>query len=129
MNEIGEIEFIDSHCHLDYEQLSNDLQSIIKRAKEFNVNKLITICTSLEEIKKIEEISSEYNFIWHTAGIHPHKASIDKFAKDFNVINKNCVHKKCVGVGEAGLDYYYDFAPKKDQIDSFETQILSLIHI
>ena len=69
MNEIGEIEFIDSHCHLDYEQLSNDLQSIIKRAKEFNVNKLITICTSLEEIKKIEEISSEYNFIWHTAGI------------------------------------------------------------
>ena len=52
MNEIGEIEFIDSHCHLDYEQLSNDLQSIIKRAKEFNVNKLITICTSLEEIKK-----------------------------------------------------------------------------
>ena len=55
MNEIGEIEFIDSHCHLDYEQLSNDLQSIIKRAKEFNVNKLITICTSLEEIKKIEK--------------------------------------------------------------------------
>ena len=88
MNEIGEIEFIDSHCHLDYEQLSNDLLSIIKRAKEFNVNKLITICTSLEEIKKIVEISSEYNFIWHTAGIHPHKASIDKFAKDFNVINK-----------------------------------------
>ena len=123
MNEIREIEFIDSHCHLDYEQLSNDLQSIIKRAKEFNVNKLITICTSLEEIKKIEEISSEYNFIWHTAGIHPHKASIDKFAKDFNLINKNCEHKKCVGVGEAGLDYYYDFAPKKDQIDSFETQI------
>ena len=113
MNEIGEIEFIDSHCHLDYEQLSNDLQSIIKRAKEFNVNKLITICTSLEEIKKIEAISSEYNFIWHTAGIHPHKASIDKFAKDFHVIKKNCVHKKCVGVGEAGLDYYYDFAPKR----------------
>ena len=123
MNKVGKIEFIDSHCHLDYEQLSNDLQSIIKRAKEFNVNKLITICTSLEEIKKIEAISSEYNFIWHTAGIHPHKASIDKFAKDFNLINKNCEHKKCVGVGEAGLDYYYDFALKKDQIDSFETQI------
>ena len=118
-----QIKFIDSHCHLDYEQLSVDLQSIIKRAKEFNVSKLITICTSLEEIKKIEEISSKYNFIWHTAGIHPHKAVIDKFAKDFDTINKNCEHNKCVGVGEAGLDYYYNSAPKKDQMDSFETQI------
>ena len=58
MNDIGEIEFIDSHCHLDYEQLSNDLQSIIKRAKEFNVNKLITICTSLEEIKRFYRLKT-----------------------------------------------------------------------
>ena len=123
MKDFQKIELIDSHCHLDYEQLYDDLDNIIDRAKQNKVTEFISICTTLTEIKKIEEMSKRYEFIWHTAGIHPHKAGVDEFSTNFEKIKKSCLEHKCVGVGEAGLDYYYDFSSKKDQLNCFETQI------
>ena len=123
MKEFQKIELIDSHCHLDYEKLYDDLDNIIHRAKLNKVTELISICTTLTGLTKLEGISKKYNFIWHTAGIHPHKAGTDKFSTNFEKIKKSCLEKKCVGVGEAGLDYYYDFSSKKDQLNCFETQI------
>ena len=123
MKDFKKIELIDSHCHLDYEQLYDDLDNIIDRAKQNKVTEFISICTTLTEIKKIEEMSKRYEFIWHTAGIHPHKAGVDEFSTNFEKIKKSCLEHKCVGVGEAGLDYYYDFSSKKDQLNCFETQI------
>ena len=123
MNELQNIKLIDSHCHLDYEQLYDDLDDIIYRANQNKVTEFITIGTTLKGINKIKAISKKYKFIWHTAGIHPHKAGIDEFSTDFEKIKKYCLDKKCVGVGEAGLDYYYDFSTKKDQLNCFETQI------
>ena len=123
MNELQNFKLIDSHCHLDYEQLYDDLDDIIYRANQNKVTEFITIGTTLTGINKIKAISKKYKFIWHTAGIHPHKAGIDEFSTDFEKIKKYCLDKKCVGVGEAGLDYYYDFSPKKDQLNCFETQI------
>jgi len=114
MNELKNIELIDSHCHLDYEQIYDDLDNIIYRANQNKVTEFISICTTLSGIKKIEDISKRYDFIWHTAGIHPHKAGIDEFSNNFEKIKKYCLEKKCVGVGEAGLDYYYDFSSKND---------------
>ena len=123
MNKLQNINLIDSHCHLDYEQVYDNLDNIIYRANQNKVTDFISICTTLKGLKKIKEISKKYKFIWHTAGVHPHKAGIDKFSTDFKKIKKLCLEKKCVGVGEAGLDYYYDFSSKKDQLNCFETQI------
>ena len=122
---IEDIEYslIDSHCHLDYEKLYLELDNVIMRSKEHHVSEMVSICTTLDDIKKIELISKKYDFIWHTAGVHHHKASIDKLSYNLDEIKKNCQNEKCVGVGEAGLDYYYDFSLKKDQRKSFETQI------
>ena len=78
MNELQNIELIDSHCHLDYEQIYDDLDNIIYRANQNKVTKFISICTTLTGLKKIEEISKKYEFIWHTAGIHQHKDEIDE---------------------------------------------------
>ena len=123
MLESIENSLIDSHCHLDYEQLYSELDKVIMRSKEHHVSEMVSICTTLDDIKKIELITKKYNFIWHTAGVHPHKASTDKFSSNFDEIKKYCLKEKCVGVGEAGLDYYYDFSSKQDQKKSFLTQI------
>ena len=63
----------DSHCHLDYPNLYNQLDEVISRAKLSNVNNLLTICTTLESFKKIKIIINKYNNIYGTFGIHPHE--------------------------------------------------------
>tara|TARA_Y100001960_G_C14592291_1_gene786322 strand:- start:37 stop:846 length:810 start_codon:yes stop_codon:yes gene_type:complete len=114
---------IDSHCHLDFEELYSDLDQVLYRANNQGVSEIITICTTLTNIDKIEKITRKYKYIWHTAGIHPHEASRDPFATNIEKLLIVCSNKKCVGIGEAGLDYYYDFSPKKDQLKCFEMQI------
>ena len=114
---------IDSHCHLDFEKLSNDLDQVLDRANNQGVSEIITICTTLTNIDKIEKITNKYDYIWHTAGIHPHEASRDPFATNNQKLLNVCANKKCVGIGEAGLDYYYDFSTKRDQLNCFEMQI------
>ena len=65
---------IDSHCHLDYPNLFNNLDDVIKRAKSNNVNILLTICTNIESFSKIKVITKKYDNVYGTFGIHPHEA-------------------------------------------------------
>ena len=110
---------IDSHCHLDYSNLFNQLDDIVKRAERNQVNYFLTICTTLESFKRIIIIVEKYKNIYGTFGIHPHETkdftNVDaKFILD--VTNK---HKKIIGIGETGLDYYYNHSDKKIQKKSF----------
>ena len=119
---------IDSHCHLDYEPLFNNLDQILKRSKEVGIEKLLTICTTLESFSKIKQLVEKDDIIYGTFGIHPHEAKNDKVTakKIVNEINNN---NKIIGIGETGLDFYYNHSDKNDQISSFEEHINASIEL
>ena len=113
---------IDSHCHLDYPDLHYQLESVLKRPKNNQVDKLLTICTTLNSFEKIKSIIEKYKNIYGTFGIHPHETKSD-IADKKTIINNMKSHKKIIGVGESGLDFYYNHSDKKQQIKSFKEHI------
>jgi TatD DNase family protein len=114
---------IDSHCHLEYEPMSLDLDKTITRANKDGVKYLLTISTTDKSLKKILKITSDFNCVYGTYGIHPHEAKNHKNIKCEEIINKIKLSKKIIGIGETGLDFYYNHSEKKDQINSFEEHI------
>jgi len=113
---------IDSHCHLDHEPLLNDLSNVIKRSKEVGIKKLLTISTSYESFDRIKNIIQKDEMIYGTIGIHPHETTKNKITSD--IIVKNITeNEKIIGIGETGLDFYYNNSDKNDQIKSFKEHI------
>ena len=113
---------IDSHCHLDHEPLFSDLLNVIKRSKDVGIKKILTISTSHESFIKIKEIISKDEMIFGTIGIHPHESSKNEISSDFIVKNLN-ENPKIIGIGETGLDFFYNNSEKHEQIMSFEKHI------
>ena len=117
---------IDSHCHLDHEPLLSDLSNVIQRSKNVGIKKLLTISTSFESFSKIKEIVTKDEMIYGTIGIHPHETDKDKITSDFIIENLK-KHQKIIGIGETGLDFYYENSNKENQIASFRTHIETAI--
>jgi TatD DNase family protein len=113
---------IDSHCHLDHEPLLSDLSNIIKRSKDVGIEKLLTISTTLESFEKIKKIIQIDEIIYGTIGIHPHECGIDQITSDFIVENFN-KNSRIIGIGETGLDFFYNNSEKDKQIFSFKQHI------
>ena len=109
---------IDSHCHLDHEPLLSDLSNVIKRSKSVGIEKLLTICTSLESFSRIKKILNFDEMIFGTIGIHPHETNQKIITADLIVKYLN-EHPKIIGIGETGLDFYYNKSEKYKQINSF----------
>ena len=119
---------IDSHCHLDHEPLSSNLKEVISRSKAIGINKLLTICTTIngyENILKIVEIDP---IIYGTFGIHPHETDNDKVTKN-EIVKKIKLNKKIIGVGETGLDFHYNNSDKESQLMSFKKHIEASIEL
>ena len=106
---------IDSHCHLDYPNLFEQLKSVVQRAKNNKINYLLTICTTLESFNKIELIVKEYKNIYGTFGIHPHETEKHTHINSDYIIELIKKNKKIIGVGESGLDFYYNHSQKDIQ--------------
>ena len=113
---------IDSHCHLDHEPLKSDLSNIIKRSKDVGIEKLLTISTSVESFQKIKNIIKEDEIIFGTIGIHPHETDNNEISTDYIVKNFE-ENPKIIGIGETGLDFYYNNSDKEKQIKSFKKHI------
>ncbi len=113
---------IDSHCHLDYEPLLNNLDKVIQRSKDIGIKKILTICTTFNSFIKIKDIVNRDEIIFGTYGIHPHEVKNNKVNLD-TIINEISNNYKIIGVGETGLDFFYNHSEKSDQIKSFETHI------
>ena len=114
---------IDSHCHLEYEPICLDLNETITRANKEGVKFLLTISTTDISLKKILKITSDYNCVYGTYGVHPHEAKNHKNIKSDEIIKKINLSKKIIGIGETGLDFYYNHSEKKDQLKCFEEHI------
>ena len=119
---------IDSHCHLDHEPLLSNLDDIIKRSKSVGIKKILTICTTLNSFEKIKEIIKKDEIIYGTYGIHPHETK-DNIVNSELIINQINDNDKIIGVGESGLDFYYNNSNKNLQIKSFEEHIKASIEL
>ena len=119
---------IDSHCHLDRDPLINNFNEVIKRAKNVGIEKILTICTTNKNFPEIEKIIQKDKIIYGTFGIHPHETSANKINKD-QIIKNVYKNNKIIGVGETGLDFYYDNSDRNSQIESFEQHILAAIEL
>ena len=114
---------IDSHCHLNYEPMSLSLKETIDRANKDGVKYLLTISTEDKSYDKILNIISKNKCVYGSYGIHPHEAKNHKFINSKDIIKKTKLNKKIIGIGESGLDFYYNHSDKKDQIKCFDEHI------
>ena len=119
---------IDSHCHLDHEPLFSNIKDVINRSKKAGVKKILTISTNFKSFENIKNIIQIDDIIYGSIGIHPHESSNDLIKKDF-IIKQSKLNKKIIGVGETGLDFYYENSKKKDQIESFIKHIEASIEL
>ena len=119
---------IDSHCHLDQDPLFKNLNKVLSNSKGIGVEKLLTICTTKESFENILQIINRDEIIFGTFGIHPHETGNNIITKDeiINSVNKD---KKIIGVGETGLDFYYNNSDKDSQIKSFINHIEASLNL
>jgi TatD DNase family protein len=116
------VRLIDSHCHLDFPDFADELDAVVARARTAGVEKIITIGTRVESAHRLAEIAEAYDGVYFTVGTHPHEAA-GEAAGDFATMRRVAAHPKCVGVGEAGLDYHYNYAPPEVARQIFRGQI------
>ena len=119
---------IDSHCHLDHDPLFSNLKQVIINSKREGVDKILTICTTVKSFENIIKIIKVDNMIYGTFGIHPHETSnnILESSEIKKSVNDN---EKIIGVGETGLDFYYNNSDKDSQITSFKNHIEAAIDL
>ncbi len=113
---------IDSHCHLDHEPLLSDLLNVIQRSKNIGIEKLLTISTSFESFSKVKELINKDDIIYGTIGIHPHESSTNIISSD-EILKNLKENSKIIGIGETGLDFYYNNSDREKQISSFKEHI------
>lgn len=119
---------IDSHCHLDHEPLYENLDKVIRRSKDIGIKKLLTISTSFESFNKIKDLVNRDPIIYGTCGIHPHETEKDIIYKK-TIMNNLKSFKKIIGIGETGLDFFYNNSNKERQIHSFREHIEASIEL
>ena len=119
----GSFSIIDSHAHLDYPQFNGQMDEVLARAKVLGVTEVISIGVKLSTADKPRLLAETYENVWFSAGIHPHEAANEPDACNLDAILTTADHPKCVAIGEAGLDYFYDNAPRDIQAESFRVQI------
>lgn len=113
---------VDSHCHLDFPDFAPELDAVIERARGAGVGTMLTIGTRLDRFEAVRAIAERYPDIWCSVGVHPHDAA-DEPLNEAQALLDRANHPRVVGIGEAGLDYYYEHSPKDDQIRNFRAHI------
>jgi TatD DNase family protein len=113
---------IDSHCHLDFPDFAEQLDSVVARAEAAGVERMVTISTRVSHGAAYQAIAERFEPVYFTIGTHPHQAA-EEPETDAAAIRRFAAHPKCVGIGEAGLDYHYDYATRAVAERVFRAQI------
>lgn len=116
---------VDSHCHLDYPGLIDDLAGVLARARNAGVGHLLAIGTKLRDFPRVCAIAEQHVQVHCSVGIHPHEAANE--AADREKLVEATRHPRVVAVGETGLDYYYDKSPRPQQQQNFRTHIAAAL--
>ena len=113
---------VDSHCHLDFPDFAEERDDIVARARAAGVVRMVTINTRFRQFNRVRAIAESYDDVYCSVGTHPHNAGEEPDVPAADYIAA-ADHPKVVAIGEAGLDYHYDKAPRDLQAQSFRTQI------
>lgn len=113
---------IDSHCHLEYEGLVEDQQGVLSRAREAGITGMLNISTRLSEWDRVVGTAARENDVWASVGIHPHEADNHADLGEAALLAAT-EHAKVIGIGESGLDYYYDKSDRQVQQALFRMHI------
>jgi len=113
---------VDSHCHLDFPDFAEERAAIVARALAAGIRRMVTISTRVKRFPQVLEIAETFADVYCSVGTHPHNAAeeLDITAEDLVRLS---AHPKVVAIGEAGLDYFYDKAPRDAQAQGFRTHI------
>lgn len=120
---------IDSHCHLDHSPLYEKLTEVVSRAQLAGVNFFLTIATSLKSFSTVKSIVSKYGNIYGTIGIHPHETKNHLEVNKKTLLNFKANNKKIIGIGETGLDFYYQNSDSLIQKKKFVEHIEAAIEL
>ena len=112
---------IDSHCHLNMPEFKKDIQEVVKNAKNADLEGMLTICTKLEELEEIKNLSNKFK-LWYSGGIHPCNIKKNSIL-NLEIIKEHAENKNFIGIGETGLDFYYSKEAKEKQLLSFNKHI------
>ena len=114
---------IDSHCHLQYPDFAEDFTQILANAQDNNVGLMLVVAVNAECPAKIANLITSHNNIYGTVGIHPHEVKQYSINEIEGILDQYAQHQKIVGIGETGLDLYYELSDYKQQVKSFEAHI------
>ena len=113
---------IDSHCHLDFPDFEEDRDAVIARARAAGVRLMVTICTRVRKFDQVRAVAEAYPEVYCSVGTHPHNAG-----EETDITTEMLVDlardPKVVAIGEAGLDYHYDYGPREAQAEGFRRHI------
>jgi TatD DNase family protein len=113
---------VDSHCHLDFPDFSGELDAIIGRARAVGVGRMVTISTRIKRHADLLGITERYDDVFCSVGTHPHNAH-EELDVTIDEIVHMTEHRKVVAIGEAGLDYHYDYSPRDAQERGFRNHV------
>jgi TatD DNase family protein len=113
---------VDSHCHLDFPDFSDELDQVVARARHAGIGTIVTISTRVRRFEQVRAIADRFEDVYCSVGTHPHNAheELDVTAEELARFSE---HPKVVAIGEAGLDYFYDNSPRDAQAAGLRTHI------
>lgn len=114
---------VDSHCHLSFPDYQEDLEAVMARAEAADVRYMLTISTKLSDFPNVLQVAEAYPNVWCTAGVHPHEAEAEGAEATPERLAILTRHPKVVGLGETGLDFYYEHSPREAQKEAFRAHI------
>ncbi|MEI9993579.1 MAG: TatD family hydrolase [Rhizomicrobium sp.] len=113
---------VDSHCHLDFPEFAPELDAVVARARDAGVRVCVSIGTKLTNFPNVRAVAERFDDVWCSVGVHPHEAE-GELLDGPQVLIDAAAHPKVVGIGETGLDYYYEHSPRPQQIANFRAHI------
>lgn len=113
---------VDSHCHLDFKEFAPELDAVVARAKQAGVGVCVSIGTKLPQFPNVRAVAERFPDVWCSVGVHPHEAEAEPLDGP-QILIEHAKHPKVVGIGESGLDYYYEHSPREAQRMNFRHHI------
>ena len=113
---------VDSHCHLDHPEFGGEVDAMLDRARHVGVSTMLTIGTTLASFPRVLAIAERHPDVFCTIGVHPHEAHVEADVTVDRLL-RSTRHPKVVGIGECGLDFYYNRSPQHIQVAVFRTHV------
>ncbi len=113
--------FVDSHCHLNYQDINKDLANYMQQADDAKIEHMLCIATKIKEIEQCLDIAKQYKNVSIAIGVHPHHSEETK--GDLSMLENYITESNVVAIGETGLDFFYEYSQKSAQIYCFNEQI------